>query len=65
VLRTQLLQRLGIQVVAPSLGLDLVQPSDEFDEARRQLLRPALVLGQRLQRIVEVPPAMRLIQSSG
>jgi hypothetical protein len=26
---------------------------------RRQLLRPALVLGQRLQRVVEVTPAMR------
>jgi len=27
-----------------------VQQADEFDEPRRQLLRPALVLGQRLQR---------------
>jgi hypothetical protein len=54
-----LLQRLRVQLVAAGLGLDLVQRSDELDEARRQLIGPAPVLGQRLQRVMEVPPAMR------
>jgi len=54
-----LLQRLRVQPVAAGVGLELVRTADQLDEARRQLLRPPLVLGQRLQRIVEVPTTVR------
>lgn len=33
------LQRLGIELVAPSVGLDLVKLPDEFDEARLLIVR--------------------------
>jgi len=59
VLSAPVLQRLGVQFVAASLCVDLVQPADELDEARRQWLGPPPVRGQRLQRLVETGAAMR------
>ncbi len=55
---TQLLQRVGIELIPARIGLEVVQLADEIDEASRQLVRAALVLRQRLQRLVEAPAAM-------
>ena len=45
---------LRIGAVTSRLRLDVIQLPDQRDETRGELLRPSSVLGQRLQRIVEI-----------
>ncbi len=47
-----------IHAVAPGLRFHFVQLADQRDEPRGQLTRPALILGQCLQCLMEVPSAM-------
>ena len=48
-----------IDPVAPGLCLDVAQLADQAHEPRGQLIRPTLVLGQSLQRVVQISPAVR------
>lgn len=56
---TALQQRIHIQPLFFGQCLHAVERADQRDESGRQLLRPPVRFGQRLQRVIEVTSAMR------